>query len=77
MNKKIRYLTLDTTEISVIENLLANPIDGLSHKNRRAFRDYLIDAAYYNEKADIVRSEFSTFNFSKPSCPIEPPRGSP
>lgn len=73
----MRYLTLNTTEISVIENLLANPIDGLSHKNRSALRDYLIDAAYYNEKVDIVRSEFSTFNFSKPSRPLEPPLGSP
>lgn len=65
MNKKIRYLTLDTTEISVLESLLSNPVIGLSEKNRLAFRDYLVDAAHYNEGGDICRSEFSTFNFSK------------
>lgn len=65
MNKKIRYLTLDTVEIGVLESLLANPVIGLSEKNRLAFREYLIDSAYYNESGDICRSAFSTFNFSK------------
>lgn len=65
MNKKIRYLTLDTTEIGVLESLLANPVIGLSEKNRLAFREYLVDSAHYNETHDICRSEFSTFNFSK------------
>jgi hypothetical protein len=65
MNKKIRYLTLDTTEIGVLESLLSNPVIGLSEKNRVAFRDYLVDSAHYNESGDICRTEFSTFNFSK------------
>lgn len=65
MNKKIRYLTLDTVEIGVLESLLANPVIGLSEKNRLAFREYLIDSAHYNESGDICRSAFSTFNFSK------------
>ena len=65
MNKKIRYLTLDTTEIGVLESLLSNPVIGLSDKNRLAFQAYLVDAAHFNKRYEICRTESTTFNFSK------------
>jgi hypothetical protein len=65
MENQIRHLTLTTTEIGLLESLLANSVIGLSDENRRALRDYLVDAAHFNKRHEICRTEFSTFNFSK------------
>ena len=63
MENQIRHLTLTTTEIGVLESLLSNPVIGLSEKNRIAFRDYLFDAAHFNKRHEICRTESTTFKF--------------
>ena len=63
MENQIRHLTLTTTEIGVLESLLSNPVIGLSNKNRIAFRDYLVDAAHFNKRHEICRTESTTFKF--------------
>jgi hypothetical protein len=63
MENQIRHLTLTTTEIGVLESLLSNPVIGLSNENRIAFRDYLVDAAHFNKRHEICRTESTTFKF--------------
>jgi hypothetical protein len=63
MENQIRHLTLTTTEIGVLESLLSNPVIGLSDKNRLAFQAYLVDAAHFNKRHEICRTESTTFKF--------------